>query len=87
LVDIVRKHCTVEIMISDFLQSALSNHCRLRGLLLPRITLCRTPYGREIDPSHILYLTTYVIRKGQASIHPSGFEPVFPGSEWPQTHA
>ena len=43
----------VEIVISDFLQSDLSTHCRLRGLLVPRITLSRTPSGREIDPSQI----------------------------------
>ena len=52
------KHCTVdwviaEIMISDFLQSDLNTHSRLRGLLLPPITHGRTPFGRDIDPSQI----------------------------------
>jgi len=56
LFDIVPKHCTIEIMISDFLHSDLSTHCRLRRLLLPRITLCRTPSGLEIDPSQITLL-------------------------------
>ena len=66
-------------MNSEFLQSDLSTHCRLRGLLFPRITLCRTPSGREIDPSQIPLLDNIRPRKRQISIHTSGFEPAIPG--------
>jgi len=51
------------------------------------IKLSGTPLSERSAPRRDLCLATRHIHKRQTSMPPAGFEPVFPASERPQTHA
>jgi hypothetical protein len=50
-------------------------------------TLGRTPLDKWSSRRRDLYLTAHNCRKRKTSLPPEGFEPTFPVSERPQTHA
>ena len=51
------------------------------------LTIGRTPLDGSSARRRDLYLTTHNNHKRQTSMFPVGFEPAFPTSERPQTHA
>ena len=90
------------VRVSCFLHFSnffVPTHCRCRELLLYLVTLSdththarthtlvRTSLDEWAARRRDLYLTTRKTDKRQISMSPSGFEPGFPASERPPTHA
>jgi hypothetical protein len=64
-----------------------SPHYRGFPIILTHTTLDRTLLDKWSARRRDLHLTTHNIHKTKTSIPPTGFEPVIPASERPQTHA
>jgi hypothetical protein len=63
------------------------SHYRGFVITLRHITVGRTPPDEWSARRRDLYLTTHNSHKGPTSMPHAGFEPTFPASERPQTHA
>jgi hypothetical protein len=89
---------TAIILLRTFILSVwnrLPTHCRCRRFLWRLILLSGT-HTHTLDMGALekgstrrtyLYLKTPNTHNRQTDMTPAGFEPVFPSSEWPQTHA
>ena len=64
-----------------------SPHYRSFMITLRHTTLGRYPLDEWSARRRDLYLTTHNTHNRQTSTPPAEFEPKFPASEWPQTHA
>ena len=62
-------------------------HSRVFEITLRHTTIGGTALDEGSACRRDLYLTTHNVRKRQASMHPAGFEPAVPASEWPQTYS
>ena len=56
-------------------------------ITLRHATLGRTPLDERSAPRSVLYMTKHNILRRQTSMPPTGFEPIMPAAERPQTHA
>ena len=64
-----------------------SPHCRVFEITLRDTTIGRSPLDEGSACRRDIYLTTHNVRKRQTAMHPAGFEPTVPTSEWPQMYA